>query len=170
MPCRRHFYDEIKAEVEKYFQSRGSNRLGIARRVHEVEEFYKSFKPVTKKENAWLITWQDLQDDKPVKETIISIRSSRTGEETITDFVEQYFIATCFPLAAKMTFATVSSKILQYDPYPKTYPFSRLRWKIHCGYNPRIYARIVRNLTVKMNGGKEEVSWDEIDDFIVSQP
>jgi hypothetical protein len=101
--------EEIKAEVRAYFQSKGAHEIQIADRVKDVEEFCKSIKPVKKKEKAWLITWQHTQDDELIEETIISVRSSRVAEKTIADFVEQYYIATHFSLAAKMTFATVSS-------------------------------------------------------------
>lgn len=156
--------EDIMRAAEDYLNSQSWNPPAISKEVKRVERFVRSVKPAQKKKSAWLITWEHAgSENSDLIERIIAIRDSRTSSDKIKDFVEQHYIAVNYSPAEKMHY----SSHRRDNPYPADYFRHSKGWvwtaRIHCGHNPYIYARFVRNLRLYDDDTSGFVlTWDDI--------
>jgi hypothetical protein len=164
--------ETIKAEAQGYLKEKGCYPGYIAEQVKDVEKFYRRMKSrsIKKKRRAWLITWEHEPSEVPIEERIISIRSSKVIEAKIKEFIEHFYMAKFFPLASKFQFSSSSRKMRQNNPYRAKFLYQRCRGIMFCGDNPRVVARIVEDLTIFSENGKDKIRWKEflIPDYVLT--
>lgn len=107
--------------------------------------------------SAWLVTWEWAGDHARVDEEkkVVTVLNYRWSGEKVRDLVEQLYIA------------------LEYSPWDKAgvaqnkrrnpYPAELARGEVHCGHNPWLRGRMVRNFQVIISDdGTHQTTWDEI--------
>ena len=152
--------NEILDEASNYLKSKNVIEPAIVEHLQDVENFYNSVKPVKQKKKAWVIYWEYSNNESPISQRIISIRDSRVNNQRIVEFIEYHYMATQYSLLAMTHFSTRPKD----NPYKAVYPFSKIGWKLYCGNEHKIHARIVKNLVIlKNNYEEDEVYWEEID-------
>ena len=103
---------------------------------------------------VWLVEWQwDGEHARPEWDPIEGILSPRTSERQVMWFVEYAYIHRIFTLAEQ----------LRHLLHPEDSPCRAVRptWHpyIHCGDNPYVFARKVRNFSVASDG---QLRWEDI--------
>ena len=155
--------EEIKQAAADYLDSHSWNPATIPKQIKSVERFVRSIKPARKKKSAWLITWEHANSENSnTSGQVIAIRDGRSSSKKIKDFVEQHYIAVNYSLFEKMHYSSHRKDnpyTAEYIPLP-----DGVGWlaRIHCGHNPFIYARLVRNLRLYDDDeGGIVLDWDK---------
>lgn len=113
---------------------------------------------------AWLITWVSVGDHAKRKDgkEVVALLSSRMGAERVRELVEKlYYVLRYTPWDMVNS---ISEKPYTQDP-AKFIDRHGVPWQgaVHCGDNPFLMARMVRNFQVIVNDdGTEQLNWDEI--------
>ena len=109
----------------------------------------------------WLVTWESAGSHAHRDDRIVTILSGRFSGERIRELVELLYVNAAFDLHGRLAYAKRSSN----TPYPARFVTAegiQQVDRVHCGHNPYLYARKVRNLRVELNGaGEEQLVWDE---------
>jgi hypothetical protein len=112
--------------------------------------------------SAWLITWESFSAPVSDEKKVVAIFNYRWGGRKIREYIEQLYVSSEYSVADKVRVAR--------DGRDKIYPaeFARINgvpWhgEIHCGHNPLLRARIVRNVrTIDCAAGVSHLVWDEV--------
>jgi hypothetical protein len=110
---------------------------------------------------AWLVTWECMGDHAKVDNPIAAILHYSLPAKKVKEIVELIYVNTHFSLAERLTYA----KNRKNTPYPAEYDtIHDVSWegRIVCGHNPSLDARLVDELTLKVDEkGKEILTWKE---------
>ena len=114
-----------------------------------------------KTKTAWLTTWEWIGDHARRENKVVAVTNYRKSGDYVRNLVEQLYIANTSSAVEMASYAKDAST----NPYPAE--FHRVRgvpWhgRIHCGGNPHLYARKVKNLRTVQDGGEVKLEWDEI--------
>lgn len=117
---------------------------------------------------AWLVTWvwADGRDQE-----VVSILSPRWGSKKIRELVEIFHVNSEYSLRERLEYATNKK---WGNPYQSE--FIRVHGvphqaEIHCGHNPFLFARKVKDIKiVEDKSGKERIRWEEIPFKMPSRP
>jgi len=112
--------------------------------------------------SAWIVTWDWMGDHAKVDEEkcFVTVLNYRWSNERVRDLLEQLYIALNYSPWDK----TAVAKTKKNNPYPAKVISSR---EIHCGHNPLLRARRVRNLKVVLDvDGKQKLDWIELSDVL----
>ena len=116
---------------------------------------------------AWLVTWEWAGDHAKVDDPIVAIFNPRWSTSRIRELVELLYANTCYSLSERLGYANNRS----FNPYPAEFEsFSGVSFegRIHCGHNPWLYARKVKNLRVAdRNSDHEQLLWSEEDTSLI---
>ena len=108
--------------------------------------------------SAWLVTWEWVGDHARVDEEkkLVAVFNYRWSGKKVFDLVEQLYIALEYGLWDKIGVA----RNKRSNPYPAELG---AKGEVHCGHNPSLRARRVRNFRVVVNDdGTHQKSWEEI--------
>ncbi|SRR6266571_5943205 len=108
--------------------------------------------------SAWIVTWEWAGDHARVDEEkrFVTALNYRWTGERVRNLLEQLYIALEYGPWDKAAVA----KSKRNNPYPAV---SVPPGEVHCGHNPWLRARRVRNLEVVFNGdGTHQLRWDEL--------
>jgi hypothetical protein len=150
--------DEIINEARNYLISRGVASHHIEKDIQRIIKFQQN--PMNKRRisRVWLIT----QEEEDKESIIISILKTQRPIAFVRRYVEQYYIDKFYSLQEKIIYAQSH----KYLPDPAV--FCKIEgedWKnkFYCGNNPKIFARIVKNMILINNeDGSQMASWDEL--------
>lgn len=107
------------------------------------------------KKSAWIVEWKGTDKKYMEGKDIIAIFDSRKSPDTIKDFVENYYMSSKYSIYEKAYY----SSHRKLNPYPAKYDSSN--GVIHCGHNPFISAKLVKNLHISVNDdGAEILAWE----------
>lgn len=114
-----------------------------------------------KTRTAWLITWEWIGDHAAVPQKVAGVVNYRKSAEYVRSLVEQLYIAKTSSSVEMAMYA----KDATANPYPAQ--FHRINgapWhgRIHCGHNPHLYARKVRDLRSVRQADEDALQWDEL--------
>ncbi len=114
--------------------------------------------------SAWPLTWDSIGSHKsppPGGNRILAILNYRRSPERVREFVEDLYVTLAGGLSDKVAIAT--------DRQANLYPTMlgnvggvRVIDQMHCGHNPWINARRVRNVRLERVDGEERLAWDEV--------
>src|SRR5690349_15494398 len=102
--------------------------------------------------SAWLVTWESVGENKPsppVGGGVLAVLNYRWSSNRVRDFVEQLYAALTGGPSDKIAFAR----------NPKANPYRVIYGTVdrvpngdvmHCGYNPSVHARRVRNVRLEV--------------------
>lgn len=111
---------------------------------------------------AWLITWEWMGDHAKKEKEIISILNAHISPENVKSYIEQLYVDSECSLTDRLQYAKNRKNIL----YPAHFgDIDGVCWKghIHCGDNPFINARFVKNLRVEFDmDGQKCLKWEAI--------
>ena len=110
---------------------------------------------------AWLILWEWIGDHAAVESPIVDIVSARKGDKYIKDYLQRLHDVKCLSLEERA--ATARFRNPHAPPYePKLVFPVGYRGEYHCGHNPYLVARRVKNLVVGHDPatGEETVTFD----------
>jgi hypothetical protein len=110
---------------------------------------------------AWLVTWEGAGNHARREDKIAAILSRRLAPERIKEIVDMIYANKFYSYRDRIAFA----KDKKVNPYRATsddidgIPWP---WRILCGHNPRVEARLVDNLyVIQDSNGGEQLSWEE---------
>ncbi|MND94947.1 hypothetical protein D3C76_920460 [compost metagenome] len=109
---------------------------------------------------AWLITWEWFGDHAAVEDKVVAIVSYRHSGPYIKDLMEHLYIVKTSSASEKLAYA----KDRKSNPYPASYgTIKGVPWegRISCGDNPFLLGRLVSNVRVEVQDGKEILLWEE---------
>ena len=110
---------------------------------------------------AWLITWEWMGDHAAVDQKVAAVVNYRRPSEYVRSLVEQLYISkTSSPVEM-----AIYAKDSKANPYPANFHSTKTaEWhsRIHCGHNPHLYARKVKNLRSVTEGDAETLHWEEL--------
>lgn len=110
---------------------------------------------------AWLVTWEWLGDHAKREEKVAAIFDSRLSGKRVREFVELLYLTENSSLSDRVKWA----RNKKLNPYPArfgTLDGGPWEGQIRCGHNPLLFARLVDDLTVKIDAeGKEIATWKE---------
>lgn len=112
-----------------------------------------------RKIRAWLVTWEWIGNHAKRHDKVAVILNPRLSAERVRDFVEFFYLNTCYSLSERITYIANKKK----NPYPARFIDKEgVPWTvaIHCGDNPFLFARLVDGLAVGHDEhGKETATW-----------
>jgi hypothetical protein len=114
---------------------------------------------------AWLITWEWAGDHARVDEAkrVAAVLNYRWGGDKVRELVEQLYAAIEYNAWDKAGVAQNNRS----NPYPARFGNldNNIPWlgEVHCGHNPWLHARRVRNFQVVIeDDGTKQTRWEEI--------
>lgn len=108
--------------------------------------------------SAWVVTWEWSGDHARVDEEkrVVTVLNYRWTGEKVRDLVEQLYIALDYSPWDKASVAQNKRS----NPYPAELG---ALGEVHCGHNPWLRGRKVRNIQVVVNDdGTYQTRWEEI--------
>ncbi|MDG0801967.1 hypothetical protein [Pectobacterium polaris] len=113
--------------------------------------------------SAWLITWEWFGEHAKVddEKRIVSIVNYRKSHKYIYDLVGNLYTSHTASVSEKLTFAANSKKTI-YPPYYFAKNGITYADIIHCGDNPFLYARRVKNLMINEKSSGNTLIWEEL--------
>lgn len=113
----------------------------------------------TRPMTAWLIVWESAGNHAAVDNPYVDIVSMRKSVRYIQDYVQRLHDTKCLSFSERVSTAKYSKPAR--PPYETIVVQSRHGTEIHCGHNPYLVAKPVRNLVVEVNPdtGEEMLSW-----------
>ena len=110
----------------------------------------------SKSKKAWLITWEWHGEHNEKTDKIVRIINYRFSDSTVRDIVEQIYVDSEYSLLERLQY------IKSYKNKRSIPDRTRIRnFHINCGYNPYLWARLVKNIKVVDEDGKENLEWEE---------
>lgn len=113
---------------------------------------------------AWLVTWVGTEPHARVEKEkqIVAVLNYRWTGERVRSLVEQLYLSSENSVWEMIK----AARNRRENPYPAEFErFQGIPWRdsIHCGHNPSLHARKVRNLrVVVLEDGSSKPDWDEI--------
>jgi hypothetical protein len=103
---------------------------------------------------AWLITWEWAAEHAKVEEKIAAIINYRRSAEYVRDITELLCANHSLTLKERIEYAKNKRNPI--------FPAKIYNWRVHCGDNPHLWARLVDDLHVEIDeNGNEKLAWKE---------
>jgi hypothetical protein len=111
--------------------------------------------------SAWVVTWEWIGEHAAVEETrrVVTVLNYRWTTEKVRDLIEQMYVASEYSLSEKTRIA----RDRRTNPYRAKVASAR---EVHCGHNPWLRARFVRNFQcLSKDDGTYLPHWEELPPF-----
>ena len=151
---------DICHEARNYLSASGCDPMWISEEIERIETFYKSIKFQIRKKTAWIVFWDEVNSKYEYPQEIVAIFRSQKSGDFVRDFVFNYYISSICSLGEKV----------HYSSHSKDFPYQvdleridGIPWGglMHCGHNPFLVARYVKNLALlRSEDGIETVHWE----------
>ena len=154
--------EDMLSEARDYLENTiGLHGSSAEEQLVRVRQFLSDFKLTIRKRSAWLVFWnRALSADEDDNSPIVTIIDSRKRPERVADFLEQFYMASCYSLREKLHYASRPKD----NPYRSSINYNHEQGRltsITCGHNPWVEARFVKNVRLKIDEeGRHLLTWD----------
>lgn len=147
---------DVVAEAKRYLVKQRCSKDFVEEQVERIEDFHSRSFSNLRSTRAWLVTLESQDQNSEV----VSVIKAQRSAEFVREYMEQHYIDRFYSVREKLLYAASR----KHNPSPARFEqVNGQSWqgRIHCGVQPRLYARLVKNLRLCSASGAEHLVWDE---------
>jgi len=111
---------------------------------------------------AWLVSWEGVNDPDVADQRIAAILNQDLPVAEVSTIVEVLYASATYTLHEQATWAEAPGQN-PYRAHSEAMPLSSSPWRIVCGHDPWLEARVVEGLSVQVDDEQdtETIVWQE---------